>query len=101
MRPTRRASNDPILPIDVRSYLRLLDWSGRQMRADKKGTIPADLAPILDRLGVKHESWLGCVQHFGRWFHHAVGKADRVLEKAAAIGRRWLQGATRCRETFG
>jgi hypothetical protein len=30
----------------------LLDWTGREQRRDKRGTTPADLAPILDRLRV-------------------------------------------------
>jgi hypothetical protein len=33
-------------------YLKLLDWTGRQLRADKSGLIPSDLAPILERLKI-------------------------------------------------
>ncbi len=29
----------------------LLDWTGRELRRDKRGAIPDELAPILDRLG--------------------------------------------------
>ncbi len=33
-------------------YNMLLDWTGRESRRDKRGAIPDELAPILDRLGV-------------------------------------------------
>ncbi len=29
-----------------------VDWAGRELRRQKRGAIPDDLAPILDRLGV-------------------------------------------------
>ena len=87
--------------MDLDDYLQLLDWTGRQVRGGKRGSIPSDLSPILDRLEVEAESWLSVVQHFGRWFHRAAGRADRVLAEATRAGRRWLQGLTRCREAFG
>jgi len=31
----------------------LLDWTGRQVRADKRGVIPEHPAPILERLGLR------------------------------------------------
>jgi hypothetical protein len=41
------------LPIEIDKYVMLLDWTGRELRRDKRGAIPDDLAPILDRLGVE------------------------------------------------
>ena len=36
--------------------LDLLDWTGRQLRQDKRGAIPRDLAPILERLHIGGEA---------------------------------------------
>ena len=33
-------------------YIMLLDWTGRELRADTPGAIPEHLAPILERLGI-------------------------------------------------
>ncbi len=81
-------------------YLQLLDWTGRQVRRDKRGSIPSELSPILDRLDIEAENWIESVKNFGRWFHRAAGRADHLLEEAARAGRRWLHGLARCREAF-
>ncbi len=47
---TRRASNLGCLPMTLDDYLKLLDWTGRQIRLDKTGRIPAECAPVLERL---------------------------------------------------
>ncbi len=96
----RRASGDSFLSMSLDDYLRLLDWTGRQVRREKRGAIPAELSPILDRLQVDADCWLDSVTNFGRWFHRAAGRADRLLEEAARAGRRWLHGLARCREAF-
>jgi len=97
---TRRAPSQSFLAMSLEDYLRLLDWTGRQVRRDKHGAIPASLAPILDRLGVGG-SWVQSVQHFGRWFHRAVGRAERLTEEAARRGKRWFQGLGHSRTAFG
>ena len=56
--PNSRASNTGCLPMSFADDLNLLDWTGRQLRADKRGAIPADLAPILERLQVSDEGWM-------------------------------------------
>ena len=78
--PRRRASNLGFLPLSLTEYLRLLDWTGRQIRRDKQGAIPipADLAPILDRLHLAGDMWVEQVKHFGRWFRRAVGRASTL-----------------------
>src|ERR1035438_8332182 len=55
---------------DLEKYLSLVDWTGRELRAGSRGTIPGPLSPILDRLGQNGECWLETVRHFGRWLDH-------------------------------
>ena len=66
-------------------YLRLLDWTGRQLRrsADQRvtgkgGRIPADCAPILDRLECSAETWLDFVQNFRKRFRVEAGLAKSL-----------------------
>lgn len=47
-----RASDEGILDTSLEEYLRLLDWTGRQIRPGKRGRISSDLPPILERLGL-------------------------------------------------
>jgi REP element-mobilizing transposase RayT len=82
--PKRRASNLGFLPLTLTEYLKLLDWTGRQIRHDKRGAIPSDLRPILERLHVVGDVWIDHVKHFGRWFRRAVGRAS-TLSKASSL----------------
>jgi len=84
----------------LEDYLRILDWTGRQVRSDQRGAIPHELRPILERLGVRGESWVDCVNNFGRWFHRAAGRVSLLADAAAWAGRHWFHGVSRCREVF-
>jgi REP element-mobilizing transposase RayT len=99
--PTRRASHRGFLPMSERQYLELLDWTGRQVRRDKRGAIPADVAPLFDRLQLSRETWVETVQHFGRWFRRAAGRPSSLAAEAARRSRRWLAGISHSREAFG
>ena len=56
-------------------YLKLVDWTGRQLRKDKKGKIPTECLPILERLSCNEETWLDFVEHFRQRFRTAAGLA--------------------------
>ena len=60
------------LTMDLDDYLALLDWAGREVRADKRGGIPPTIAPILERLHLQADGWLACVKNFGRWFRQGI-----------------------------
>jgi len=62
----RRASNKGCVFMTLSEYLQLLDWTGRQIRADKRGAIPASVPGILERLELSEETWLNSVAHFGK-----------------------------------
>ncbi len=83
-----------------RSYLELLDWTGRQIRADKPGSIPDSLAPLLNRLDINTDRWVKTVDRYGSLFFRIAGRAESMVEQAARVGRRWLHGIAASREAF-
>lgn len=95
-----RCSDKGLLPITAQDYFELLDWSGRQIAAGKRGAIPADLAPILERLHIQPSRWLETVIDFEQLFGRIVGRAEAVGRRAAATGYRWIRGITSCRAVF-
>jgi REP element-mobilizing transposase RayT len=80
--PVRRASNKGCLSMALGDYLQLLDWTGRQIRSDKRGAMPANLEPLFERLGISTEMWVDCVLNFRKWFRSSVGR-PKSMEAAA------------------
>ena len=72
--------------------LRLIDWTGRAIRDDKKAAIPSNVLPILHKLGVKEVGWVDNVNHFGRRFYHVVGAVEAMRQYGDKIGQWWMQG---------
>ena len=95
-----RASDQGFLPIQVEHYVMLLDWTGRELRADKRGAIPDHLAPIMDRLGINRSNWVETVRGFGRLFKQAAGRSGSLVDAAARRSRRWFQGKNAARSAF-
>ena len=95
-----RASDKGLLPMSLDDYLRLLDWTGRQVREDKRGAIPADLAPILERLGIVPEEFVETVTAFSRRFPRLAGPVEQLAARAKEVGRRWLHGVRHAARVF-
>ena len=95
-----RASDQGFLPIEVEHYVMLLDWTGRELRADKRGAIPDHLAPIVERLGLNRSNWVETVRGFGRLFKQAAGRSSSLVDAAARRSRRWFQGKAAARTAF-
>ena len=69
-------------------YLTLVDWTGRAIRTDKRGHIPAHLAPMLDRLGLDETLWLKQVRLFRRQGIRVVGDREHCQLFAQHCGQR-------------
>ena len=69
---SRRASNKGILEMSLGEYLQLLDWTARQIRTDKRGSTPKELAPIFERLQISAELWVESVLNFRKRCRSAV-----------------------------
>lgn len=85
------------IPFSFTDYMALMDWTGRAIRDDKRGAIPAHLAPILVRLGIEERQWLPAVKHFGSRFCWAAGCVESLREFSRSVGASWLKGVGRDR----
>lgn len=63
------------LPFSFSGYVELVDWTGRQLRKDKRGAIPAHAKSALSDLGIDHNEWVTTVQRIRHGFGSAVGDA--------------------------
>lgn len=74
------------LPFRLQDYLELLDWTGRQLRRNKRGVIDDSLPPILERLSIEPDKWLYTSSHFESSFKSLVGTAQSMLSKCKHLG---------------
>jgi len=96
-----RASDKGFLSIKLEGYLKLLDWTGRQSSGEK-ASIPAELLPILDRLGIAGEMWRDLVWNFKRYFGRssAAGSPQSLKDSAAKRNREFAHGQKLVRKCF-
>ena len=80
--------------ITLDDYLTLVDETGRLVRGDKRGAIPAHLAPILDRLRIDLDAWLALMRSSG---HFGCGSFDALASRAREAlrrGAKWIIDTT-------
>lgn len=89
-----RSSDKGFLAMTVAQYLKLLDWTGRQSRVDKRGKIPAELAPVFERLGIEPTMWGDLVWGFSKYFgrSRAAGSPDGLRAESRRSHRHWVRG---------
>ena len=78
--------------LTLEEYLHVLDSTGRCIREGKRGSIPPDLAPILNRLNLNKENWLITTTCFGNRFYRISGRVNQMLAAARKAGQHWFQG---------
>jgi REP element-mobilizing transposase RayT len=88
------------LPFKYTDYLELVDWTGRILRNDKKGAIPANTPEILSRLNIDSKHWVYLTQDFESPFKSLVGCAHQVRQACEQLGKCWVHGLKRCAEVF-
>ena len=68
-------------------YLELVDWTGRQIREDKVGSISSVAKPILQRLAISPEHWVYLCTNFESHFKGLAGSIHS-LEQACQVFKR-------------
>lgn len=89
------------LPFRLDDYLELVDWTGRQLREDKKGHIPESVPPILDRLAIDPQHWLYMSRRFESRFKGLVGTAFNLKAACQQLGYQRTVGLGNCQALLG
>jgi len=74
------------LPFRLQDYLELLDWTGRQFRRGKRGSIDEALPPIMERLNLEPDKWLYTAIHFECSFKGFAGTVRSMVESCRRLG---------------
>ena len=88
------------LPFRLIDYLELVDWTGRQIRDDKRGTIDEALPGILTRLELDDEQWRYLTQHFESSFKTLVSTMHSLRKVCAKLGYQRIPGKSACESLF-
>ena len=67
-------------------YLELIDWTGRQIRENKTGSIDRNAPPILLRIGIAPEHWIELCTHFEERFKGLVGSQHSLKNLISSFG---------------
>ena len=67
-------------------YSELVDWTGRIIRDDKRGAISDSAPPILKRLDISTEHWIGLSTKFEQRFKGIAGSAHSIRTLCAHFG---------------
>ena len=88
------------LPFRLTDYLELVDWTGRILREDKRGAIPENTPPILNRLNIESKHWMYLTKNFESPFKGMVGSVSRLKEACKKLGYERTPGIFSCKQYF-
>ena len=74
------------IPFDLLEYIQLVDWTGRIIREDKRGSISAATPPIIERLKISPDHWIHLCTHFESRFKGLVGSVDSLKTLCSEFG---------------
>jgi REP element-mobilizing transposase RayT len=89
------------IPYSFKAYLKLVDWTGRAIRGDKRGHIDAELPPIIARLNIDPGAWEAAMQPRGNVFGRAMGRLNHLQLHAKALGQSWVRGLRKAELLYG
>ena len=76
----------PGIAFNLLDYIELLDWTGRQVREGKRGSIDANVPPALQRINISPAHWLDLCTNFEDRFKGLVGSKHSLKSLVTAFG---------------
>ncbi len=80
------------LPINTADYLALVEWTGRQLRPGKRGSIPKDAPSCLHAIEQHPHCWAIRVKSVGSGYWRVIGEFRDMVSIAERLGQHWLKG---------
>lgn len=80
--------------------MELVDWTGRQLRPGKRGSIHNSTPPILDRLQLETAHWLYLTQHFESTLKGLVGTINKLKQACDILGYQRMPERSPCARYF-
>ncbi|BFM04891.1 hypothetical protein [Halioxenophilus aromaticivorans] len=80
------------LPFTLVDYFELVDSTGQQLRADKRGAISEKSCRLLASLGVNADHWLDHIEQFGLRYANGVGSVSKLASFANHFRQSWVKG---------
>jgi len=82
-------------------YLEVIDWTGRQIREDKRGVIDDALPHILNRIiELNQEQWLYLTQNFESNFKTLVDAVSSLKKVCSNLCYQRLPGRSACEALY-
>ena len=82
------------IPFNLKDYLELVDWGGREVKRHKRGYIPAHAPPILTRLKMDATPVLDYLARDDLPSFGALGPVSMLKCYAKSMGRKFIKGHT-------
>ncbi len=80
------------LPMTLKSYIGLVEWTGKAIHYPNKHTMPAHIRSSLQQLNLQQTHWLKQIEHYGKRYCHVVGPIELIKEKAKQLNLKWMKG---------
>ena len=89
------------IPYEIQDYLELVDWSGRAVVEGKRGSIPDNLPPILERLKIDQAAYIKFINRSEKnRFGNFIGPVEAMRNLAERFGKSFLKGQTAAAQLF-
>jgi len=86
--------NSKKLSISTKSYIELVEWTGKNIVHPNKASMPQNISFCLKQLNLQQNHWLKQLENFEQHYCHVVGPIELIKAKAKQLKLRCMKGAS-------
>jgi len=88
------------LSISIKSYIELVEWTGKNIRYPHKAAMPLNISSCLKQLNLQQNHWLKQLEHFDQHYCHVIGSMELIKQKAKQLKKRCLKGMSAAKHLY-